>query len=154
MLTQTTVEENQKKISEEYNSIHLNIRKFVQLTRERYCWKLWVCETEQSFEVLGCGRQERKKDSNKQWECTKTKMRVKEQNNRKFLDSIEQWNDILLYGQRVHQYRHMEQNLSRSELCNIVCLCVCVCVCVCGYLQHWNICVPSIKVNTCASSIL
>jgi len=63
MLTQTAVGEYQKKISEEYNSINLNIEQLVQLTREKYCWKLWVCEPEQSFEELGCGRQERKKET-------------------------------------------------------------------------------------------
>jgi len=37
MLTQTAVGEYQKKISEEYNSINLNIEQLVQLTREKYC---------------------------------------------------------------------------------------------------------------------
>jgi len=37
MLTQTAVTEYQKKISEEYNNINLNIEQLVQLTRERYC---------------------------------------------------------------------------------------------------------------------
>jgi len=81
MLTQTAVGEYQKKISEEFNSINLNIEQLMQLTREKYCWKLWVCEPEQSSEVLGCGRQERKKESNKHRKWTKAKVRVKEQYN-------------------------------------------------------------------------
>jgi len=71
MLTQTAVREYQKKISEEYNSINLNIEQLVQLTREWYCQKLWVCEPEKAFEVLGCGRQERRKESNKHRKCRK-----------------------------------------------------------------------------------
>jgi len=49
MLTQTSVREYQKKISEEYNSINLNIRRFCAAHKRTILLKLWVCEPEQSF---------------------------------------------------------------------------------------------------------
>ena len=61
MLTQTAVGEYQKKISEEYNSINLNIEQLVQLTREKY---FESCEFVNRNKVLKCwgggGKKERK----------------------------------------------------------------------------------------------
>jgi hypothetical protein len=74
MLTQTAVREYQKKITEEYNSINLNIRTLCATTKRNIIKFVNIHNTDHSFEIVGVGG---KKESvqNTYTEFTKTKIR-------------------------------------------------------------------------------
>ena len=126
--------------------MNLNIRRVCAAHKRKVLLKAVILWTGTNFWNLRVWEARKKKESNKSSECTKTKMRVKEQNNHKLLESIEQWNEIPFFGQTVHQCGHMDRILSGSKLYK--------CLVFCGYLLLWIICVLSVNVNTCAPSII